>query len=258
MQQAVRLYRLIATGLCFALFYTGGLCLSLCWFHLLQLCVRNAGRRQHLARRSIRLSFRLFIFLLCFLRLIRLELRGMEQVCADRGCIIVANHPSLIDYVIIASLTDNLNCVVKSQLQHNFFLKGVIKSAHYVANDDPQQVLEATQQSLERGENLLIFPEGTRTDRRLPLKLHRGAAVLAVKLRSQLRPVTISCSEEFLTRQRGWSAVPEHTPHYILTAHPLLGVEDVHKEDDPPAEELPDSITARRLTRRLTELFAAV
>lgn len=258
MLTAAKIYRLAATGLCFALFYTGGLCLSVCWFHLLQLCVRDAGRRQQLARRSIRQSFRLFIFLLCSLRLIRLELRGMEQVCADRGCIIVANHPSLIDYVIIASLTDNLNCVVKADLLHNFFLKGVIKSARYAANDDPQLVLEATQQSLGRGENLLIFPEGTRTDRSRPLKLHRGAAVLAVKLRSPLRPVTISCSEEFLSRQRGWSAVPDHTPHYILTAHPLIGADEVQDADAAPGEEVPDSIAARRLTRRLTALFAAV
>lgn len=54
-----RLWRLMMTGVCFAMFGVGGLLLSLVWFNVL-LIQRNTARRRQLARRSISASFRFF------------------------------------------------------------------------------------------------------------------------------------------------------------------------------------------------------
>ena len=56
-----RLWRALMTGACFALFGLGGLLLSVVWFNLLLVVVRNKARRRKLARRSISASFRLFL-----------------------------------------------------------------------------------------------------------------------------------------------------------------------------------------------------
>ncbi len=55
-----RVWRGAMTGVCFALFGLGGLLLSLIWFNLLLIVIRNKPRRRRLARRSIAASFRLF------------------------------------------------------------------------------------------------------------------------------------------------------------------------------------------------------
>ncbi|VDR24079.1 Uncharacterised protein [Raoultella terrigena] len=54
-----RAWRGLMTGVCFALFGLGGLMLSLVWFNLLLVAVRDKSRRRRLARRSISASFRL-------------------------------------------------------------------------------------------------------------------------------------------------------------------------------------------------------
>ena len=58
--QVNRLWRAAMTGVCFALFGLGGLLLSVVWFNLLLVAVRNKQRRRKLARRSISASFRFF------------------------------------------------------------------------------------------------------------------------------------------------------------------------------------------------------
>ena len=61
---AVRLnwvWRLCMTGFCFVLFGVGGLLLSLVWFNLLLVTVRNRHTRRRIARHSISASFRFFL-----------------------------------------------------------------------------------------------------------------------------------------------------------------------------------------------------
>ena len=51
-------WRLVMTGLCFALFGLGGLLLSVVWFNILLVLVWDTSRRRRLARRSIAASCR--------------------------------------------------------------------------------------------------------------------------------------------------------------------------------------------------------
>lgn len=251
----IKIYRLIMTALCFAIFNLGGLCLFLIWFHFLNLFIKDKITRQNLARKSISLSFRLFIKILELCKLIKLDFINEKELLADQGCIIACNHPSLIDYVILASRLQHINCVVKESLVHNFFLKGVIKSANYLVNNDPEKILNNTKESLDRKECLLIFPEGTRTKRNSPIKLHRGAATLAVKLNVPLRIVTIACSEEFLSKEKKWYQVPKHIPCYTITVQEKLQASLFAQNQ----EELSlDPLLARRLNRCLTEVFQSI
>ena len=56
-----RVWRLVMTGLCFALFGLGGLLLSTFWFNVLLIAIWDKARRRRIARRSIAASFRLFL-----------------------------------------------------------------------------------------------------------------------------------------------------------------------------------------------------
>ena len=292
------LYRALLTPLCFIIFNGGALVLSLIWFHLLNLVVHNPKRRQYYARLSVSLSFRFFIKLLCVLRLIKVRFEHFERLSSEGsrpGVILVANHPSLIDYVLIASRLEHINCVVKEALRHNFFLKGIVKATGYLANDDPEAFLQLGSACLAQGEDLLIFPEGTRTSRSREFRLRRGAAALAVHSGRPLQVITITLSTEFLSKEKRWYHVPRTCPEYVLSVGEKLSPDELPEpslSDVPtasPAEELPEvhaaglpvtpegcalnsaqgaecgsedtaepealSLRTRRLNRRLTEIL---
>ncbi|RAN85806.1 1-acyl-sn-glycerol-3-phosphate acyltransferase, partial [Bacillus sp. SRB_28] len=70
---------------CFALFGLGGLLLSLVWFNLLLVVVRDKSRRRRLARRSISASFRLFLTVVKAVGVLDYRILGAELLRQERG-----------------------------------------------------------------------------------------------------------------------------------------------------------------------------
>ncbi|CND82612.1 putative acyltransferase [Yersinia nurmii] len=244
------LWRLVMTGLCFALFGLGGLLLSLLWFNFLLLTQRDGQQRRILARRSISASFRLFLALARRLGVLDYRLQGIEKIRADKGCLVVANHPTLLDYVILASALPDVDCLVKAGLLRNPFVNGVIKAADYLVNSQGPTLLAACRQRLNRGENILIFPEGTRTSPGKPLKLQRGAANVAVRCECDLRIVHIHCSQQTLDKQSRWYQIPPEKPVFSV----VVG-ERIANEYFVAVEEDAQALAARQLNRQLAQLL---
>ena len=241
-----RLWRLFGTGLGFALFGVGGLLLTLCWFPLLALCLRGS-RRRTLAQASIKQSFRLFMGLLKGLGVLDYRVIGMPR--GLRGALVVANHPSLLDYVMLAAELPACDCIVKQALWHNPFLGGVVRAADYIANVEAERLLPLCIERVRHGGLLLVFPEGTRTTPGQPIRLQRGAAQLAVRSQVPIQPVRIHCSERFLTKQDKWFRVPRHKPHFTLEFLPQVSVAEVIEG------ETSSALAARQLTRFLTRVL---
>jgi len=242
------LWRLLMTGLCFVLFGLGGLLLSLVWFNLLLLCLRDGLQRRRVARRSIAISFRFFLRSARLLRVLDYRILGVEKLAADRGCLIIANHPTLIDYVLIASVMPETDCLVKGTLLSNPFVRGVIRSAGYLINSQADSLLPDCQERLARGDTILIFPEGTRSRQGKPMILQRGAANIAVRCKCDLRVVQIRCSQHLLDKQSHWYNVPPEKPLFQIdvcervSPHPFR-----HQAIDEPSR------AARQLNRHLLE-----
>lgn len=239
-------WRLLMTGLCFALFGVGGLLLSLIWFNLLLLVVRNKNTRRRIARHSISASFRFFLRVAKLTGALDYRIDGADILRDERGCLVVANHPTLIDYVLIASVMPETDCLVKSDLLKNPFVGGVIRAADYLINSQAEVLLSQSYQRLQRGDTILIFPEGTRTRPGEAMSLQRGAANIAVRCVSDLRIVKIRCSEQLLSKQSKWYHVPPTRPLFEVTVGeqvPINTFYDANTQEPGPA--------ARRLNRHL-------
>lgn len=240
-----RSWRILMTGLCFTLFGLGGLMLSLVWFNLL-LLLRNPQQRRRLARRSISRCFRLFLRCCRTVGVFDYRIEGAELLQQDRRCLIVANHPSLVDYVFLASVMPEADCLVKAGLQKNFFLSGVIRAADYLVNSQGETLLPDSQRRLDQGDAIILFPEGTRTRYGEPLKLQRGAANIAVRCRCDLRLVHIVCTQRMLDKQSRWYQVPEEKPLFTVRVQQRIDGSAFWAEEG----EL-ESRAARRLTHYL-------
>lgn len=241
-----RLWRLLMTGFCFTLFGLGGLLLSLVWFNLLLLIVRDKNRRRRLARRSISASFRFFLAVAKGVGVLDYRIHGADILRSERSCLVVANHPTLIDYVLLASVMPETDCLVKGALLKNPFVSGVIRAADYLVNSEADRLLVQSQARLAQGDTLLIFPEGTRTRPGEEMTLQRGAANIAVRCCSDLRIVTIRCSEHLLDKQSKWYNVPPTKPLFEVTAGQRVQIEHFYQ-----ANLQEPALAARQLNRHL-------
>jgi 1-acyl-sn-glycerol-3-phosphate acyltransferase len=248
-----RCWRVLATGFCFFVFGLGGLLVLCLVFPLLRLLVWRQPFRQALARDIVCLSFRFFCKLMTMVGVISYEVRGLEKL-QRQGMLVVANHPSLIDVVMLISLLRQPDCVVKASAWHNPFMVGPVALCGFIRNQDGPQLVNDCIASVSRGSNLIIFPEGTRTRIEALLlqqvnPLQRGAANIAVRGRLPLTPVVITVTEPMLTKQQPWYHAPIRRPHFVLNV----------LEDMDPVKFVPDdtapTLMARVLTERLSDFF---
>ena len=246
-----RCWRIAGTGFAFAGFGVGGLLLGAIVFPLLLVVVRHRARRAVLARWAIHHIFRFFVALICGLGLCSVEVRGRERL-QRRGMLILASHPSLIDVVILMSLVRHADCIIKAALQRNPFTSGPVRAAGFVCNDYGPGLVEDCVASVRAGNNLIVFPEGTRTPAGIALgPLQRGAANLAVRGALDITPVRITCTQQMLGKNDKWWRVPRCAGHFLIDVGDDIAV-DCHL-----AQAGALALAARRLNDELARHLAA-
>lgn len=240
-----RCWRVLATGLCFAVFGLGGLVVRCVVYPALLLAVRQPQRRQYLSQALIHHSFRWFVALMRSVGALSYEVCGMERL-QRRGLLILANHPSLIDVVFLISFVRHADCIVKAALARNPFTRGPIAAAGFITNNGGAELLDDCLNSLQAGNNLIIFPEGTRTPLQGQVRLQRGAAHVAVKGRIAITPVHIHSSLPMLTKGTPWWQVPQRKPHFTIEVCEDIAV-------DPFCDGASEVLAARQVTEHLYE-----
>src|SRR5215831_13779475 len=116
-----RKWRLVATTLSFIVFGAGAVVLTVTAGAAIALFVRRPERRRRLARACIRSGFQAFLSFAEFLRVLRIDVDAETRAAllAERGSIVVANHPSFIDVLVLLAHVEQGNCVVKGGVWRN-------------------------------------------------------------------------------------------------------------------------------------------
>ncbi|OOH82810.1 1-acyl-sn-glycerol-3-phosphate acyltransferase [Pseudomonas koreensis] len=206
-------WRLLATAASFALFGLGGLCLRVLVFPLLGCLPGDALAHRRRARQTVSRLFWFFVRFMARAGVLTYDIQGAERL-GRSGQMIIANHPSLIDVVFLIGLVRQANCVVKKSLWENPFTRGPLRSTEYISNDGSMDMLDAAAQSLQNGQTLIIFPEGTRTQPGQAPAFHRGAASIALRGAKILTPVIIKVSPTTLTKAEPWYRIPSRRVHF--------------------------------------------
>lgn len=220
-------------------------------FPILQLLPLESDKKISLNQQVINRTFRFFVWLMQITGVLKLSIRGKQALATSEGKLIIANHPSLIDVVILISLLKETDCVVKEGLWKNPFLKGVVSAAGYISNSDPQGLINDCVDVLKKGRTLIIFPEGTRSKSDRPLKFHRGAANMAIRAAVDIKPVIIRATSGALGKGDKWYQIPRNGRFHLsvsvaedIDISPFTGIETDHK-----------SVQVRRLNDYLQHFY---
>jgi len=243
-----RYWRIFATGLSFTLFGLGGACLTILLLPLLMV-TRDSKVRRKYGKKLLKSCFQLFSWIMQFLGVIELHIEGIQNLKSGRR-LVLANHPSLIDAVLLISLIENPNGIIKSSLFRNPSMIGLAKIAGLIRNVEGPELVRKSIESISSGDNLLIFPEGTRTKESRTTSFKRGAAYIAIKGKINIIPVFISTSVPFLKKGHSWYKVPSIKPIYdISIGHEIEVASKINIHSDLILE-------SELLTEYLEELYA--
>ena len=247
-EQLARLRRVFFVGLAFVVFGVGGIRTRIILFPLVNLCVRDRQICSVLARDFIGWSFRCLVGFLRASGVLDYKIVGAEKL-ERGGLLILANHPTLLDIVFLMAFVRRADCIVKSGLWRNPFMRGPVKAAGYIRNDHGVGLLDACIAAIDRGESLVIFPEGTRTSSDGAIKLKRGAAHIAVRSACRVTPVLIRCAPPMLVKGNRWWRLPSKRVRYRFEVRDDIDVQGI------VGGAVSKTLAARRLTDHLQEFF---
>lgn len=155
---------------------------------------------------------------------ITLTVKHAERFPRDRTLVVVANHASYLDAIIMAAAYDHpLHFVAKQELGRHALLRWFLLrlGIEFVQREDVKESIAGSERLLQRvhkGDGITFFPEGTFTDAAglLPFKL--GAFQLAVDTQTSVLPVAIRGTRRIL---RGSTWFPRRGRVEIYTGMPI-------------------------------------
>ena len=201
------------------------------------------------AQRIIHRFARLYLWVVAAVGILRLTAHDVDRLRGDGPHLVVANHSSMLDIVCLSALMPQADCIVGSVRTESFVLRGLIRAAGYVPDDDPPFILRECVARLRCGRSLVVFPEGTRSPKNGLGPFRRAAARIALETGCDPLPVVIHYDPPFL--YKGWrmSDLPDRPIHATVRV-----LEPIPSKEEGESERSP-AVAARKLTAELREIF---
>jgi len=128
----------------------------------------------------------------------RLKVVGVENIPLEGGLLFACNHISHLDPPSVGvSVPRRLRFVAKEELFHQFFLGWYLPTVGVIPikrGAGGNLMLDKAADAIEKGDAVIMFPEGTRSRTGLPGRAHTGIIVLAARTGAPIVPVRISGS----------------------------------------------------------------
>lgn len=160
------------------------------------------------------------------------------------GCVIAANHPSLIDVVLVTVLFPKTLYVAKHALLSNPFLSAIVRHTSLPVDEHlPQAVVPY----LRDGWNVLVFPEGTRSpEQGVMHPFRRGVAQLVLRTGAPLVCLGIVPTRRILGKhQPPWDVGSQRVVYSFFSDSPTRHPADESRAFRPQAIALTDELRSR-------------
>lgn len=238
--------RFLGTLFGFVLFGIVGVLFKIVLYRYAKNYPHNDLATQLQGRQIVGKTWRFFVNYLKWAGILEVKYHGFERLGRE-GQLVLANHPSLLDVVLIFSQESRFNCIVKKDLLDNPSMSSPIRACGFIPNTESEELLEQSHQILQN-QALLLFPEGTRTDWDGVVKLHRGAVSIGLRSAKVITPIVIKMHPLNFKKGQPWYKIPSKKISYELTVG-----EDIDPQQWLAEKPLP--IASRRLNDYLENYF---
>ena len=137
---------------------------------------------------------------------VRVDARGLDRVAPDRSCIFVSNHQSIYDIpVLFASIPAQLRIISKASLGAFPVIGWHLRWTGHLLVDRKRAGVTALGQvarMIERGDSLIVFPEGTRSRDGRVARFKRGLFLLAIQAGVAVVPVAVGGTRHVMLKGR--------------------------------------------------------
>jgi acyl-[acyl-carrier-protein]-phospholipid O-acyltransferase / long-chain-fatty-acid--[acyl-carrier-protein] ligase len=158
--------------------------------------------------------------------LFRVELRGLENIPAEDRLLIVANHESFLDGLLLGLfIPKKATFVVHTTVLKNWWFRQFLRLTPHLAVDPASPfAMKKVIKLLESGKNVVIFPEGRITITGSLMKVYDGPGFVAAKTNATILPVRIDgAAESYFGRLSSHHPRKLH-PKVTLTIMPTTSV----------------------------------
>ncbi len=138
-----------------------------------------------------------------------------ENFC--KPAVIVVNHQSFIDILMMLSLYPKIVMMTNSWVWNSPFFGHIVRYAGFLYHKDGvSNHLEVIKEKIAEGYSVLIFPEGTRSADMKIHRFHKGAFKIAEELSLDIVPVVIYGNGNLLSKRQPFYIKPGTIGYRIL------------------------------------------
>lgn len=206
MRAIVRAFQYFRYYLAGCIFFVASFALNALCFVCLALPFRRTLSR--LLRSLLFHFFRAWVMVLSSLRVSCLRAPEPQDPSVG-GCVWVMNHPSVLDGAYILTFVRNGTCIYKEQIASNPFYGCIARLANYIPNVGGPDMIRFAVEALKRGENIVIFPEGTRSARFRPDRMKSGFALMAKRANAPIKLLWSDNPPDYATKEASKWHPPE-------------------------------------------------
>ncbi len=136
---------------------------------------------------------------------ITVEVKGREKLADGKPCLLVSNHRSIIDPLIVEHAFDKSDIfglwVSKEELYNSFFFGLFTRNGGSILLDRSSKQMSSffkeIKSHVKQGDSIFLFPEGTRNKEGTNLSEFKdGAQIIAMKNRLPILPVYIRTNSD--------------------------------------------------------------
>ncbi|MDY7033868.1 MAG: lysophospholipid acyltransferase family protein [Thermodesulfobacteriota bacterium] len=136
---------------------------------------------------------------------VKLEISGLENIIRDKPQIFMSNHQSIYDIIALTTLPLHLRWLAKKELFQVPVLGWLMLLVGCVSIDrlNPHstvQSINSARAKLQRGDSVMIFPEGTRSYDGMLQPFMKGGFILALRTKIPIVPITIIDTYKIMQR----------------------------------------------------------
>ncbi len=223
----MKFIRSLKVLICMALFAIGGMIIGMVVIPVSGFVLKGSGKRNFCIK-TVKTTWILLIKLISFFKIANFNYIGNFNEI--EGKVVVASHHSLLDIVILLTALPKSVGFAKKDILKNPCMHHIVKNLFIINDIDNSSMKEETQRAINEGFNIIIFPTGTRTLPNEEIKVHKGAAQIAINTNVDIVPITIDCDYPFLIKNHSPLDVGEKTINCKIEIRETIKISDYKME----------------------------